>query len=81
MSRGASKRKRTQQETQQERTKVDPPDKKVLDSIGSPNAWTPEAEDAWLEELHNISAVEIYKRFPPMKKPNNVSRRGKTHGG
>lgn len=81
MSRGASKRKKIQRERQQKRIKVESPDQKVLDSIGSPDAWTPETENAWIEELRKIPAGEIYKRYPPMKKPGNVSRRGKTHGG
>jgi len=64
-----------------EHVKTDPPDQTILDSIGSPNAWTPEREDAWIGELGKISASEIYGRFPPMKKPSNVSFRGKNNGG
>lgn len=74
MSRGVSKRKKVRQE----QIKIDPPDNKILDSIGDPNVWTPETEDAWLEELNKISSVEIYKRYPPMKKPPNVRSRGKS---
>ncbi len=48
----------------------------VLDLIDSPNAWTPEIEDAWLEELGNLSSGEIFRRYPPIRKPPNVSRRG-----
>lgn len=55
-----------------------PPNQEILDSIGSPNVWTPQKEDAWLEELRNIPAIEIYRRFPPMKKPPNVRSRGKS---
>lgn len=54
-----------------------PPDQDILDSIGSPNVWTPSREDAWLRELKGISAGEIYRRFPPIKKPGNVAYRGK----
>ena len=61
-------------------TKRSQPNQTVLDSIGSPNVWTPEIEDAWLQELHNIPAIEIYQRFPPMKKPPNVRSRGKGTG-
>ncbi len=48
----------------------------ILDLIDSPNAWTPERENAWMEEVGNLTAGEIYSRYPPMKKPPNVSRRG-----
>jgi hypothetical protein len=48
----------------------------ILDLIDSPNAWTPELEDAWMEEIDSLSSIEIYRRYPPMKKPPNVSRRG-----
>lgn len=77
-------RRNSKEKNQQQRTFNKGPIKKVLpnqtvlDSIGSPNAWTPETEEAWLEELDNIPRVEIYRRYPPMKKPNNVSRRGKS---
>lgn len=61
-------------------TKTDPPDQTILDSIGSPNAWTPQTEDIWLEELNKMQAVEIYRRFPPLKKPPSVRKRGKSSG-
>lgn len=48
----------------------------VLDLIDSPNVWTPKREDTWMEEISNLSSMEIYRRYPPMKKPPNVSRRG-----
>lgn len=51
-------------------------DQAKLDLIDSPNAWTPEREDAWMEEVGNLTSMEIYTRYPPMKKPPNVSRRG-----
>ena len=60
--------------------KADPPDQTILDSIGSPNAWTPKIEDAWLQELRKISAAEVYRRFPPIRKPPNVGKRGKGSG-
>ena len=80
MSQSAKKRKQQQRIRERESVKVDPPDQKILDLLGSPNIWTPESEDAWLEELSKISSEEIYRRFPPMKKPGNVSRRGKSIG-
>ena len=64
---------------QQEKPKRKPPNEKILDSIGSPNVWTPEKEDAWHEELIGIPAGEIYRRFPPIKKPGNVGRQGKNN--
>lgn len=63
-----------------EPVKREPPDQKILDSIGSPNPWTPEAEDAWLKELHKLPAEEIYRRFPPCKKPPSVRKRGSGSG-
>ncbi len=76
---GQSEKKRKQQKKVQkrERVKVEPPDQKILDSIGSPNVWTPEIEDTWLKELHKMSVGEIYQRFPPFKKPPTVQKRGK----
>lgn len=65
----------------QQKHKTEVPNQKILDSIGSPNPWTPKAEDTWLEELSKITAKEIYRRFPPMKKPPNVQSRGKTVDG
>ncbi len=52
----------------------------ILDSIGSPNSWTPEVEDIWIKELQKLSSGEIYKRFPPIKKPPNVRKRPKGSG-
>lgn len=79
---GMTNKKRKQQKKTDERqhTVVDPPNQEILDSIGSPNAWTPAIEDAWLNELDKIQAVEIYKKFPPIRKPPNVGRRGKNTG-
>lgn len=84
MSQSAKKIKQQQRIRERERgreqTKVDPPDQKILDSVGSPNVWTPESEDAWLREVGKMSSEEIYRRFPPMKKPSNVRNRGKSSG-
>lgn len=80
MGRTEKKRKQTQREQRHERVRVDPPNQKILDSIGNPNVWTPKKEDAWLHELRNLSAEEIYRRFPPMRKPPNVRKRGKGSG-
>jgi len=79
---GQSKKNRKQRRRPQERERAKPelPDQEVLDSIGSPNVWTPKAEDAWLKELRKISAGEIYRKFPPMRKPKNVGKRGKSSG-
>ena len=52
--------------------------KEILDSIGSPNAWTPEAEDKWINELKKIPDGHIYCLFPPIRKPPNVGRRTKS---
>jgi len=60
---------------------VDPPNQDILDSIGSPNAWTPQIGNRWLKELGKMSTGQIYQRFPPIKKPGNVSLRGKNNGG
>lgn len=75
---GQNKKKRKQQKREQ--VKVEPPDQKILDSIGSPNVWTPKIEDAWLGELHRIPAGEIYRKFPPMRKPPSVRKRAKGTG-
>jgi len=56
--------------------KVEPLNPQIADLIGNPNVWTPEVEDVWHEELKKMTAVEIYSRFPPIKKPPNVRRRG-----
>ncbi len=80
MSRSEKKRKQAQREQRRERIKIDPPNQEILDSIGSPNVWTPKKENAWLNELCNLSAEEIYRRFPPMRKPPNVQKRGKGSG-
>lgn len=58
----------------------EPPDQDILDSIGSPNIWTPQKEDAWLLELKKIPAREIYRRFPPLRKPPSVRKRPKGIG-
>ncbi len=84
MGQNRKQKKQLQRERRiQERkwVEVSPPDQNILNSIGSPNAWTPEVEDAWLKELRKIPVGEIYSRFPPMKKPGNVSLRGKNNGG
>ena len=80
MSQSAKKKKKQRKIQQRNKVKLEPPDQKVLDSIGSPNAWTPEVEDAWLEELGKIPGGEIYSRFPPMKKPPSVRNRGAGSG-
>lgn len=79
---GHNKKKKHQKQIikEQKPVKREPPNQEVLDSIGSPNAWTPDAEDAWLKELRKIPEGEIYSRFPPMKKPPNVRKRGKGSG-
>ena len=64
----------------QEHRKIDPPNQEILDSIGSPNVWTPKIEDAWLKELRKISTREIYQRFQPLKKPPSVRKRGRGSG-
>jgi len=64
-----------------QKTTTEPVDQGVLDSIGSPNPWTPKTEDAWLLELGKLSVGEIYQRFPPLKKPGNVSFRGRNNAG
>lgn len=81
MSSSNKSKKQKRQIKYREIAKIDPPNQTILDSIGSPNAWTPKLEDTWLNELKKITAVEIYRRFPPMKKPGNVSKRGKSYGG
>lgn len=63
-----------------EKINKEPLNQEILDSIGSPNSWTPEVENAWIAELHKLSAGEIYMRFPPMKKPPNVRKRAKGSG-
>lgn len=81
MGQSNKKRKQQQRNHGHEQINIEPPNQEILDIIGSPNAWTPKVEDAWLKELGKISAVEIYRRFPPLKKPGNVSLRGRTRGG
>lgn len=76
MSQTAKKRK----QRQREQAKVELPDQRILDLIGNPNAWTPEVEDIWLKELRKVPAGEIYRRFPPLKKPPSVRKRGKESG-
>lgn len=75
-----SKSKKAYKQRRREKTKVDPPDKRILNLINSPNAWTPKIEDTWLEELHKITVSEIYQRFPPFKKPPSVRKRAKGSG-
>jgi len=60
--------------------KREKPDQATLDLLGSPNPWTPEIEDRWIAELRKVPAGRIYEMFPPMRKPPNVSRRGKSAG-
>ena len=80
MSQSAKKKKQQRKIQQKNRAKLEPPDQKVLDLIGSPNAGTPEVEDSWLEELGKIPGGEIHSRFPPMKKPPSVRNRGAGSG-
>jgi len=68
--------RKDKKQKQRELAKIEPINKDILDSIGSPNIWTQKTEDAWLKELRKMSVGEIYRRFPPMKKPSNVGRRG-----
>ena len=75
-----SKNNKVYKQRRRERTKTDPPDKRILDSINSPNAWTPNMEDAWLRELHKMTVIEIYQRFPSFKKPPSVRKRAKGSG-
>jgi len=51
-----------------------PVDKNILESINSPNAWSPELEDKWLRQIDKLSKKEIYEQFPPMKKPPHTSK-------
>ncbi len=46
-------------------------DEKILSSISDPNPWTPEKEDAWL----NQPSDALRDRFPPMTKPMHVKYR------
>ena len=48
--------------------------KKVLESINSPNVWSPKIEDLWIKELRGMTRKEIYEKFPPYKRPPHVSR-------
>jgi hypothetical protein len=80
MAQSDKKRKQQKKVQKREQTKVEPPDQAILDSIGSPNVWTPKIEDAWLEELRGIPAGDIYRKFPPLKKPPSVRKRGQTKG-
>ncbi len=72
--------KKKKKQHKKDQIKVDPPNQEILDSIGNPNVWTPKTEDAWINELHRIPNGEISRRFPPMKKPGNVAKRGKNYG-
>lgn len=80
MSQSSKKKKQKQRVQERELSKIELPDQEVLDSIGSPNVWTPKGEDAWLQELRKLRAGEIYRRFPPMKKPPHVRNRGRSSG-
>ncbi len=71
---------RKEKQKKQQKAKVDPPNQEILDSIGNPNVWTPEVEDAWMKELRKVPSGEIYRRFPPLRKPPNVGKRGKNYG-
>lgn len=73
-------KKKQRRVQERERVKRDPPNQEVLDSIGSPNAWTPKTEDAWLNELNKIPNGEVSRRFPPCKKPPSVRKRGGSSG-
>ena len=75
-----SQTEKKKKQRRRERIKTEPPNPEILDLIGSPNAWTPQIEDAWLNELDKIPAGEIYRRFPPIKKPPSVRKRGKGNG-
>ncbi len=77
-----NQKKKNQRRIVLERQQVirEPLDQDILDSIGNPNIWTPEIEDAWMGELQKMSAREIHNRFPPMRKPGNVSLRGRSLG-
>ena len=75
-----SKNNKTYKQRRRQQIKVNPPNERILDSINSPNAWTPKIEDAWLKELHNITVREIYERFPPFKKPPSIRKRAKGSG-
>ncbi len=48
--------------------------KEILESINSPNVWSPEQEDKWLRQLKGLTKGEIYEKFPPYKRPPHVSR-------
>ncbi len=75
-----SNRREQQRISGQKKFKREKPNQDILDSIGDPNAWTPEVEDAWIAELSKLSAGEIYRRFPPFKKPTSVRKRDKGSG-
>ena len=76
----SKKKKQTQRINKQEPTKQEPPDQEMLCLIGNPNAWTPKVEDDWLKELRKISAGEIHRRFPPIRKPPSVLKRSSGSG-
>lgn len=80
MGQSSKKKKQKRRINKSNKVKKEPVDQIILDSIGSPNIWTPEAEDAWLKELGKIPSGEIYRRFPPMKKPPSVRKRAKGSG-
>lgn len=74
---GMSKKKLKQKrkEATKEKKKVDirerEVDEQVLSSISDPNPWTPEREEAWL----NQPSKALWNRFPPMTKPMHVKYR------
>lgn len=59
--------------------KKEKPNQDILDSFDSPNVWTPDKEDKWLQELNKLSNGEIYRRFPPMPKLPYIRRKGKNY--
>ncbi len=79
---GLTTRKKRQQKKRRSNKRINygKVDQAILDSINSPNIWTPEKENAWLSELHNIPVCEIYSRFPPLRKPPSVRKRSSGTG-
>ncbi len=74
---GMSKKKLKQKrkETAKEKKKTDvrkrEVDEQVLSSISDPNPWTPEREEAWLNQPPDA----LRDRFPPMTKPTHIKYR------
>lgn len=77
---GQSVKKRRQQQRIRKRVKTEPINHEILNSISSPNPWTPKIEEAWLKELRKLSGGEIYRKFPPLKKPPSVRQRAAGSG-